>query len=646
MDEVLSRVNHPHDLKNLSIEELKQLAREIRHRIMEVVNRNGGHLASNLGSVEITLALHRVYDFPRDRLVWDVSHQTYPHKLITGRRDRFHTLRTYRGISGFCNKRESIFDLFDAGHAGTAVSLGLGVACADHLFGKKSKSVAVVGDAAVAAGMTFEALNHAGDVNRDLLVVLNDNRMSIDASVGALSKYFNKIRSKPLYAGLKKEVHDVLGRIPMLGKKMEEGLDLVRDAVKHSLVPGLLFQEMGFNYYGPVDGHDLETLIPFLEDLRNQQGPVLLHCLTVKGHGYEPASKNPVKYHASKNFLTEPRKAAPAKAPVSPKKTYTEIFRDTMLEFGRKDRRVVAVTAAMPGGTGLSEFAKEFPDRYFDVGIAEQHGAGLSSGLALGGLRPVFAVYSTFCQRAFDQIVHDICIQENSVILCLDRAGLVGEDGWTHHGVFDIAFLRAIPNFVLMAPRDGEEFVRMFQLAVDQTDLAVALRYPKGAVPDLPPAKGSPLRLGKAEILREGEGIALHAYGSMVVEAYRAAELLEKSGIHVTVVNARFAKPLDVEILERLSGSHHTLVTLEEGTLNGGFGSAVLESLVDCDISFSRVIRLGVRDQFQTFGARENLLADCGLDAASIATRVADLVPETAGPLRSRVLATNPFQKR
>ena len=628
MSDVLSRVNHPHDLKTLSLAELGQLASEIRQRIMEVVNQNGGHLASNLGAVEVTLARHKVFDFPRDRIVWDVSHQTYPHKLITGRKDRFHTLRTYGGIAGFCNKRESIFDLFDAGHAGTAVSLALGVATADQLFSRSSKTVAVVGDAAIAAGMAFEALNHAGDLQKNLLVVLNDNRMSIDVSVGALSKYLNKIRSQPLYQGLKKEVHEILSRIPVVGKKMEEGLEHLHESLKHSIVPGLLFQELGFNYYGPVDGHDLETLIDLLTNLKDIKTPILLHVRTVKGQGYEPASKNPIKYHALKDFLEEPRKATddpkrkPAEKPAAKKKpTYSEVFTEIMHATARQDRRLVAVTAAMPCGTGLVNFAKEFPDRYFDVGIAEQHGGAFSSGLAYGGLRPVFAVYSTFCQRAYDQIIHDTCIQENSVILCLDRAGLV-EDGWTHHGVFDIAYLRCIPNTILMAPRDAEEFVRMFHLAMEQTSLIPAIRYPKAAIPTLPASKDPVLRIGKAEVLKEGEGIALHAYGSMVDEAYRAALLLEKEGLSVTVVNARFAKPLDGEILRDLSRNHHMLVTIEEHTLHGGFGSAVVEKIVDTGIAFQRIVRLGVPDRFQTFGAREKILVDLGLDAKSIAQRV------------------------
>lgn len=667
---VLSRVNHPHDLKGLSFEELEQLASEMRQRIMEVVNVNGGHLASNLGAVEMTLALHKVFDFAHDRLVWDVSHQTYPHKLVTGRRDRFHEIRKYDGICGFCNKRESVFDLFDAGHAGTAVSLALGVACADKHFGKDAKTVAVVGDAAIAAGMAFEALNHAGEIQRNLLVILNDNRMSIDVSVGALSHYLNKIRSKKVYQDLKQEVHDFLNKIPLVGKKMEEGLENLQESVRHSLVPGLLFQELGFSYYGPVDGHKLQPLTSLLEDLKDIKKPVLLHLHTVKGYGYDPASKNPIKYHALKNFLpegddeaaTEPTaasrtesgapktgasgrvagkgRAAAEKVAPKPKArpTYSDVFAETIIDAARRDSRVAAITAAMPGGTGLNQFKKEFPDRYYDVGIAEQHGGAFSSGLAFGGMRPVFAVYSTFCQRAYDQFVHDTCIQENSVIFCLDRAGIAGEDGWTHHGLFDIGYMRCIPNVILLAPRDAEEFVRMFQFALDQTTKPVAIRYPKAYVPQLPLSKDPVIRLGKAEIIKEGEGVALHAYGAMVERAYEAAVALEAEGIHATVVNARFAKPIDKEVLASLAKDHHTLIALEEHTHMGGFSSAVVEALADEDISFRRVVRMGIPDAFQTFGSRDQLLRDCALDAESIAEKVREAVRSPRKSTSARTL--------
>ncbi len=644
MSQILSRINHPHDLKNLTLAELEQVAAEIRQTIMDVVDRNGGHLASNLGSVEMTLALHKVYDFPHDRLVWDVSHQTYPHKLVTGRRDRFDTLRTYGGISGFCNKRESIFDLFDAGHAGTSISLALGVAAGDYHLGERHrKTIAVVGDAAIAAGMAFEALNHAGEIKRDLMVILNDNRMSIANSVGALSMYLNRIRSKPIYQDLKRDLHELLSRIPVVGKRMDEALEHLLEMVKHSFVPGLLFQELGFNYFGPVNGHNLEELIQTFEDLRKIEEPVLLHVLTVKGYGYDPASKDPIKYHAPKNFKPannggkEVKKGTALQPPQPPQ--YTQVFSDILLETARKDRRILAITAAMPGGTGLTEFAKEFPERYFDVGIAEQHGAAFSSGLAYAGARPVYAVYSTFCQRAYDQFVHDVCIQENSVIFCLDRAGLVGEDGWTHHGVFDISYMRCIPNVILMAPRDGEEFKRMFRFAVDQTNRAVAIRYPRSIVPvSLPPAiDGGEILLGKGEILAEGEEVALLGYGSMVEICWQAAQELRARGHEVTVANARFAKPIDLDLLRHLAKRHSILLTAEEHVLNGGFGSMILEAVNDHDLPFGKIVRLGVPDRFITFGARNKLLAETGLDVQAVVQTVERLLAEREPPAPSRL---------
>ena len=625
MSNYLSRIDHPHDVKKLSIDELEALAGEIRERIMEVVDKNGGHLASNLGSTELTLALHRVYDFPRDRLVWDTSHQTYPHKLITGRRDRFHLLRQYGGICGFCNHQESVFDLFDAGHAGTAASLAAGVAAGDRLQGLPTKSIAVVGDASLAAGMAFEAMNHAGDIRPDLLLILNDNEMSIDESVGAFSAHLSRVRTKPIYQDLKKEIHDVLTRIPLIGKHLDGVLENITEKLKHNLVPGLIFQELGFNSYGPIDGHDLPTVIETLEDIRRMNEPVLLHAMTVKGHGYMPASSDPVKYHALKNFMPAGVPTEPAPQPTVAAKpkppAYTKVFTDTLIETARKDERICAITAGMSGGTGLIHFNKEFPDRFFDVGIAEQHGCAFSSGLALSGRRPVFAVYSTFCQRAYDQFVHDVCIQEKSVIFALDRAGLPGEDGWTHHGAFDISFMRCIPNVILIAPRDGDEFQRMFQFCIDQTINPIAIRYPKANVPDdLPEVRPEDLEivLGKGEVLVKGEDLVLFAYGAMVDHAHKASLVLKERGHNVTVVNARFAKPVDDGLLRELSQTHSALITIEEHALSGGFGSAVVEACVDGDISFQKILRLGVPDEFITFGSRAQLLKLVGLDVDSI----------------------------
>jgi 1-deoxy-D-xylulose-5-phosphate synthase len=628
MTDILSKVNHPQDLKSLSLEELEQLGGEIRQRVLEVVDRNGGHLASNLGSVELTLALHKVFDVPHDRLVWDTSHQTYPHKLVTGRKDRFELIRTYGGICGFTNHRESIFDLFDAGHAGTACSLALGVGTADNLQGRSEyKTIAVVGDSAAASGMTFEALNHGGDNRQNMLVILNDNNMSINKAVGSLSTYLTKVRTKPAYQDIKRELRTALSRIPVVGKHIEEVLGEVHDRFRDHLLPGTLFRELGYRYYGPVDGHDLGNLIQTLEDLKNIHEPVLLHLDTKKGQGFEAAEADPIKYHALKDFLPkEPAKEEEAlnNGAPAPKKRpgYSGVFKEAIVELGRKDRRICTITAGMPDGTGLLKFAEEFPDRYFDVGICEQHGAGFGSGLAFGGLRPVFAVYSTFAQRAYDQLIHDVCIQENSVIFCLDRAGLTGEDGWTHHGVFDISFMRCVPGMVLMAPRDGKELEEMLQLAVDQTTTPVAIRYPKATAPELPVARTQDLKIGKAEVLAEGEGVALFAYGSMVESAWSALEQLAENGIQATLVNARFAKPLDVDLLKTLAENHHTLVTLEEHVLMGGFGSGVTEALVDEGIHYDRVLRLGVPDEFITFGPRTQLLQDCGLSPEAIAERI------------------------
>ena len=627
MTDILSKVNHPQDLKSLSLEELEQLGEEIRQRVLEVVDRNGGHLASNLGSVELTLALHKVFDVPHDRLVWDTSHQTYPHKLVTGRKDRFELIRTYGGICGFTNHRESIFDLFDAGHAGTACSLALGVGTADSLQGRSEyKTIAVVGDSAAASGMTFEALNHGGDNRQNMLVILNDNNMSINKAVGSLSTYLTKVRTKPAYQDIKRELRTALSKIPVVGKHIEEVLGEVHDRFRDHLLPGTLFRELGYRYYGPVDGHDLGNLIKTFEDLKDIHEPVLLHLDTKKGHGFDAAEADPIKYHALKNFL--PKKPTKEKArdngvPAQKKRPgYSNVFKEAIVTLGRKDRRICTITAGMPDGTGLLKFSEEFPDRYFDVGICEQHGAGFGSGLAFGGMRPVFAVYSTFAQRAYDQLIHDVCIQENSVVFCLDRAGLTGEDGWTHHGVFDISFMRCVPGMVLMAPRDGEELEEMLQLAIDQTTTPVAIRYPKASVPELPVPREEDLRIGKAEVLVEGEGVALFAYGSMVEAAWSALALLAEKGIHPTLVNARFAKPLDIELLKDLGENHHTLVTLEEHVLMGGFGSGVTEVLVDANIRYDKILRLGVPDEFITFGSRKQLLEDCGLSPEAIANRI------------------------
>ncbi|MFN0058906.1 MAG: 1-deoxy-D-xylulose-5-phosphate synthase [Planctomycetota bacterium] len=625
---LLSRISSPDRLRELSAEEHQRLAAEIRERLMEVVNLTGGHLASNLGVVELTLALHTVFDFLSDRIVWDVSHQTYCHKIITGRNELFGRLRQYQGCCGFASKDESPYDLFDAGHAGTSISAALGIAVAEHHLGRKTRTVAVIGDASIAAGMPFEAMNHAGDLQHDLLVILNDNRMSIDKSVGGMSRYLNRIRSGAFYRELKRDVQVVLPRIPIVGKPIEDALEHLHGVMHQALVPGQVFEDLGFKYFGPVNGHDLPELIATLSRLRSMSGPVLLHVLSDKGFGFAPAQNDPIKYHASKGFLsgsvaTEPPTVKAVAAASGT--TFGDVFRDVMVELGEHDPRVVGITAAMPGGTGLSAFQKRFPERYYDVGIAEQHGTCYASGLALGGLKPVFAVYSTFLQRGYDQVIHDVCLQRNRVVFALDRAGLV-EDGPTHHGVFDIAYMRVVPNVSLAAPADADELREMLRIAVD-LDAASAIRYTKAPVPTLARSGArAPVEWGKAEVLRAPQPLTILAYGSMVEIALEAERRLrEQQGIEVGVVNMRFAKPLDAALLRQLADPERVLLTIEEHVVHGGFGSAVLEHVAAERLRFAHIELMGVPDRFVSFGSRELLLKELGLDAAGVAHRIVAL---------------------
>ncbi|MCI0650848.1 MAG: 1-deoxy-D-xylulose-5-phosphate synthase [Planctomycetes bacterium] len=619
---LLATIASPADLRALPVEALPRLAAEMRQRLMHVVDKRGGHLASNLGVVELTIALHRSFDFLRDRLIWDTSHQSYGHKLLTGRNHLIENLRQYQGCCGFASKSESPFDLFDAGHAGTSISAALGIAVAEERLQRDSHTVAVIGDAAVAAGMPFEAMNHGGDLKQNLLVILNDNRMSIDHSVGGLSRYLNRLRSGAFYRALKRDIQVLLPRIPVVGRPLEEGLEHLHEVLRKPLVPGQFFEELGFKYFGPMDGHDVAELLGFLAHARCMKGPILLHVLTNKGHGFEPAQKDPIKYHALRGFLqkaTEPEEVV--RAQVVAKRSYTEEFADALIEVAGEDPLVHAVTAAMPGGTGLGAFQKRFPDRYYDVGIAEQHGTCFSSGMAFAGLKPVFAVYSTFLQRGFDQVVHDVCLQQNRVVFCLDRAGIV-EDGPTHHGVFDIAYLRGIPEMSLAAPGDGEELREMLRLALER-DRAAAIRYPKAALPDL--ARRAPrqrVEWGKGEVLREPAEITILAYGAMVQIAVAAADLVEAEGLPIGVVNMRFAKPLDGQLLRSIEAPRRTLITLEEHVVHGGFGSAVLEEIHAQELEFARILLWGVPDRFVQFGARDLLLEELGLDRQSIAKRV------------------------
>ena len=620
MSKLLDSVEYPEDLKKLKIADLPKLAAEIRELIVDVVSKNPGHLSSNLGVVELTIALHYCFDFKRDKIVWDVGHQAYVHKILTGRRSKFPTLRQYKGLSGFPDKNESLYDPFTCGHSGNAISAALGMSCADSILGYKRSIVAVVGDGAIGAGMSFEALNHAGDLKKNLLVVLNDNEMSISNTVGAFSKYLNKIRTAPLYADIKKEIHNLLNVLPVFGKPVGKTLEHVVELLRRGAIPGQIFEDLGINYFGPIDGHNFQILIETLNDIKHLEGPVLLHVITEKGRGFEPAYQNPTQYHSAGKFdMCNGKILETANEPK--KISYTKVFGDTLIELAKADLKVVGITAAMPDGTGIAPFGKKFPDRFYDVGICEQHAVGLANGLSAGGLKPVVAIYSTFLQRAYDQVFHDICLQRNGVVFALDRAGIVGNDGPTHNGVFDIAYLRNLPEIILMAPKDGNELKSMLKIALD-SGKAVAIRYPKEDIPD---KEMSPqyktFEIGKAEVLREGADGVLLAYGAMVYRCLHAAEKLSEKGIEVTVVNARFAKPLDKALILDLVRNHKLIATVEDHALMGGFGSAVLELVTEEREDAGKIVRMGIPDRFMEHGPRNLILKNIGLDEDEIADK-------------------------
>ena len=619
MPDILPTINGPDDVKKLSHNDLRRLAAEIRKELIRVVYRNGGHLGSNLGTVELTLALHYCYDFPYDRLVWDVGHQCYAHKLITGRSDRFDTLRCMGGLSGFPNKEESCFDLFTTGHSSTAISTALGLACGDDLLKSKRSVVAVVGDGAIASGMAFEALNHAGSLGRNLLVILNDNEMSISATVGALSAYLTQLRSAPAYLEFKKEVALFLDALPLFGGQMKSALDHVKDAIRNSITPGRMFDDLGFRYFGPADGHDLRELIETLKDIKGLDGPMLLHVVTEKGKGHEQAQNHQHRMHS----------LAPGKVTVQPQDDdrpgWTSKFSEHLAELASQDTTIVAITAAMPDITAA--FHEQFPGRHLDPGICEQHAVGLAAGLACAGMKPVVAVYSTFLQRAYDQVFQEICLQNAPVVLVIDRAGLVGNDGPTHHGAFDIAYLRHLPDMTLMAPKDAPELRMMLEAALTW-QRPCAIRFPRESVPeDFPQCL--PVEHGKAEVLREGGDALIVAYGSMVHTAMQAAKALRQSGVDAGVVNARFAKPIDEDTILRLMEESPATVIAEEGALAGGFGSAVLERAAERGLDTARLRRLGIPDEFIEHGLRDELLKMLGLDAAGIATAVRRALEKT-----------------
>lgn len=608
----LDYVNSPEDLKKIKREELPKLAGEIREKIIEVVSKKGGHLAPNLGVVELTIALHYVFDTPRDKLIWDVGHQSYTHKLLTGRRDRFPTLREFKGISGFPKREESPYDTFNVGHSGTSISAALGLIEARDKKGDDYKVVAIIGDGSISSGLAFEGLNHTGGLKRDIVVILNDNKMSISKNVGAISAYLSRIITGQLYTRVKQETEHLLKNIPKIGEPMLKAAKMAEESLKGMIIPGLLFEELGFRYIGPIDGHRMDHLLITFENIKKLKGPILVHIITKKGKGYPPAEKDPALFHGTPPFIIST--GEPKSKPAIP--SYTKVFGDTLVKLARRDKRIIAISAAMPEGTGLLDFAKEFPDRFYDVGIAEQHAVTFAAGLASVGFKPFVAIYSTFLQRAYDQIVHDVCLQNLPVVFCIDRAGIVGEDGPTHHGLFDLSYLRHIPSMTIMSPKDENELQHMIYTAL-KMESPVAIRYPRGVGIGVDLGEGMMrIPLGRWERLLDGDELAIFATGSTVYTALEAARRLQMSSISTALLNGRFIKPLDRDLILKTIERTKAIVTIEEHLLEGGFGSAVLELLeregiLDRKI---RVKRIGIPDQFIEHGSQNVLRLKYGLD--------------------------------
>lgn len=612
---ILDKIDSPKDLKALSLKELELLAGEIRQKIVETVAKRGGHLAPNLGAVELTLALHYVFNAPRDKIIWDVGHQSYAHKLITGRREKFHTLRTYGGISGFPKRHESPYDTFDTGHSSTSISVGLGIATAKAHRGEKDRVIAVIGDGAMTAGMAFEALNQAGHMEKDLIVVLNDNEMSISPNVGALSSFLSRKITGRRFQSFKKELENFLKSLPGVGDNIINVLRKSEDSLITFFTPGMLFEAFKFKYIGPINGHRLDQLISAFNNIQHLKGPVLVHTITVKGKGYRPAEDRPAKFHGIGCFDISSGTALKGQEPCPP--SYTEVFGDTIVELGTKDERIFAITAAMPEGTGLIKFAEKFPARFFDVGIAEQHAVTFAAGLAVEGFRPVVAIYSTFLQRAYDQVIHDVCLPNLPVLFAIDRGGIVGEDGPTHHGHFDLTYLRALPNMTLMAPKDENELRHMLYTAF-RREGPVAIRYPRGHGRGVKlDMEFKKIPIGEMEVIKEGRDLVILAVGSMVWPSVDAAEELAKEGLEVSVINCRFIKPLDPRIVD-LAKRVGRILVVEENVRYGGLGAGILELLNDSGVYSIKLRRMGLPDKFLEHGPVSLLREKCGLDKKGI----------------------------
>ncbi|MCP4673349.1 MAG: 1-deoxy-D-xylulose-5-phosphate synthase, partial [Desulfobacula sp.] len=604
---LLDTIKTSSDIKQLSRDELKILARQIRQRIIKVVSKNGGHLASSLGAVELTIAIHYVFDLPKDTLIWDVGHQSYTHKILTGRNDTFDTLRQYKGLSGFSKMKESSYDGFTVGHSSTSISAGLGVCYAKYLNKDDSNVISVIGDGSLTAGLAYEGLNQTGDLKKNLIVILNDNEMSISPNVGALSSLLSRTFSARYLQNMRNRVGAFFKSLPKIGDDIYNILKRSEESFKTFITPGMLFEAFNFDYFGPIDGHNFDHLIDILKNIKNHEDPILLHVITKKGKGYEPAEKNPVYFHGVGSFTIDTGKTNKKPNGIP---SYTQVFGSQMVKLAKDNGQIIAVTAAMPEGTGLIEFSKIYPDRFFDVGIAEQHAVTFAAGLATKGLKPVVAIYSTFLQRAFDQILHDVCIEGLPVVFAIDRGGIVGEDGPTHHGLFDYSYLRCMPQMTIMAPKNENELARMLVTALNH-DGPVALRYPRGIgtgvkIDDKP----KPLEIGKAQVIEEGEDLLIIAVGKSVCEAAEASIALKDKSITSTIINARFVKPLDAELIIKYASKIKKIITVEEHVLDGGFGSAVLEMLIDNGITDINLKRVGINNTFVEHGPQDILKHD------------------------------------
>jgi len=612
MNKYLAQHVFPQDLKSMDYDELELLSYEIRDFLVESVSKTGGHLASNLGAVELSIALHKVFDSPRDKLIWDVGHQTYVHKILTGRADKFSGLRQFGGMSGFPKNNESPHDIFDTGHSSTSLSLGLGMAAARDLKGEDYEVVSIIGDGAMTGGTAFEALNNAGSVNRKMIVVLNDNGMSISHNIGGFSTYLGRLRSSRKYMAMKARIKKNVSKVPVIGEGAVSGMRGLRDLIKYSVIDGVIFEELGFKYFGPVDGHDIKELCETLQQAKECTGPVFIHTITQKGKGYSKAEERPDKFHGIGPFDMETGETI--KKSSSP--SYSAVFGSKLIDMAEKDQNIVAVSAAMIEGTGLKEFHNRFPKRTFDVGIAEGHAVTFAAGMAKAGLKPFVAIYSTFLQRAYDQIIEDVCLQDLPVVFCIDRAGIVGADGETHHGVFDLSYLKSMPNMTVLAPEDGAELEAMLDFALEH-DGPCAIRYPRGSAPSIEPYR--PIEMGKSRLLRDGSDVILWAIGTMTEKALKAADILEAQGVSAGVVNMAFLKPMDTELLNELCAKVQLIVTLEDNVLSGGMGEEINRLMVNKDVG---VLNIGWPDRFIEHGTSDQLYQRYGMDPQSIAERI------------------------